>query len=168
VATDEQRPWVLDPVFVDRSRPRTEFAKTLMAKTPRAVRLNGAEFAAIAGADSAEDALERYALDQLCVIALTGVTDTVTDGARMAKIENGDPLMGRVTAMGCAGTAVVAACLAVEADPWLAASAGLLAFAIAGECAAARARGPGSLVVEILDALASLDRVTLLTRARVR
>ncbi len=168
VATDEQRPWVLDPVFVDRSRPRAEFAKTLMAKTPRAVRLNGAEFAAIADADPAEDALERYALDRLCVIALTGATDTVTDGARMAKIENGDPVMGRVTAMGCAGTALVAACLAVEADPWLATSAGLLAFAIAGECAAARARGPGSLAVEILDALASLDRETLLTRACVR
>jgi hydroxyethylthiazole kinase len=178
VATDEQRPWVLDPVFVDRSRPRTEFAKTLMAKTliaktmiaktPRAVRLNGAEFAAIADADPGEDALERYALDRLCVVALTGATDTVTDGARVAKIENGDPLMGRVTAMGCAGTALVAACLAVEADPWLATCAALLAFAIAGECAAARARGPGSLAVEILDALASLDRETLLMRARVR
>jgi hydroxyethylthiazole kinase len=173
VATDKRRPWVLDPVFVDRSRPRTEFAKTLMAKTlmaktPRAVRLNGAEFAALADADPAEDVLDRYALEQLCVIALTGATDTVTDGARMAKIENGDPLMGRVTAMGCAGTALVAACLAVEADPWLATCAGLLAFAIAGECAAARARGPGSLAVEILDALASLDRETLLMRARVR
>src|ERR1700681_2636708 len=30
VATDEQRPWVLDPVFIDRSRPRADFAKTLM------------------------------------------------------------------------------------------------------------------------------------------
>jgi hydroxyethylthiazole kinase len=167
-ATDEQHPWVLDPVFVDRSRARSDFARTLMGKTPRAVRLNGAEFTAIAGADPAEEALRRYALDQLCVVALTGVTDAVTDGARMAKIENGDPLMGRVTAMGCAGTALVAACLAVEADPWLATSAGLLAFAIAGECAAARARGPGSLSVEILDGLASLDRETLLARAKVR
>src|SRR5712691_11172431 len=26
-ATDERRPWVLDPVFVDRSQPRTAFAK---------------------------------------------------------------------------------------------------------------------------------------------
>src|SRR6266852_9467652 len=48
VATDEQRPWVLDPVFVDRSRLRAEFAKTLMARSPRAVRLNAAEFGAIA------------------------------------------------------------------------------------------------------------------------
>ena len=35
------------------------------------------------------------------------------------EIENGDPLMGRVTAMGCAATALVAACLAVETDAWL-------------------------------------------------
>jgi hydroxyethylthiazole kinase len=167
-ATDAQRPWVLDPVLVDRSRPRAEFAKTLMAKTPSAVRLNGAEFAAIADADPAEDALERCALDQRCVIALTGATDIVTDGARTARIENGDPRMRQVTAMGCAGTALAAACLAVEADPWLAACAGLLAFAIAGERAAARARGPGSLAVEILDALASLDRETLRTHACVR
>jgi hydroxyethylthiazole kinase len=46
--------------------------------------------------------------------------------------------------------------------------AALLAFAVAGECAAARARGPGSLAVEILDALAGLDRATLLAHARVR
>jgi hydroxyethylthiazole kinase len=168
VATDEQRPWVLDPVFVDRSRQRAEFAKTMMAMTPRAVRLNGTEFVAIAEADPAEFALDRYALDHLCVVALTGVTDAVTDGARKAMIENGAPLMGRVTAMGCAGTALVAACLAVEADPWLATFSALLAFAVAGECAAARARGPGSMAVEILDALASLDRETLLARARVR
>jgi hydroxyethylthiazole kinase len=167
-ATGEQRPWVLDPVFVDRSRPRAKFAKALMAKTPSAVRLNGAEFAAIADADPVADALERYALEQRCVIALTGAIDIVTDGARTARIENGDPRMRQVTAMGCAGTALAAACLAVEPDPWLATCAGLLAFAMAGEGAATRARGPGSLAVEILDALASLDRETLRTRACVR
>jgi len=42
-----------------------------------------------------------------------------------------------------------------------------LAFAVAGECAAARARGPGTLAIEILDALANLDCETLLTRARL-
>src|SRR5260370_18767567 len=34
VATDEQRPSVLAPVFVHRSRPRTAFAAPLMATTP--------------------------------------------------------------------------------------------------------------------------------------
>jgi hydroxyethylthiazole kinase len=63
---------------------------------------------------------------------------------------------------------LVAACLAVEADPWLATVAGLLVFALAGECAAVRACGPGSFAVELLDALANLDRETLRVRARLR
>jgi hydroxyethylthiazole kinase len=168
VAADEQRPWVLDPVFVDRSRQRAEFAKSLIARRPSAVRLNPAEFMVMAQAAPSRDALERYALEQLGVVALTGVEDVITDGVRMVRIENGDPLMGKVTAMGCAGTALVGACLAVETDAWAATFAGLLAFAVAGERAAARSRGPGSLTVEILDALASLDRNTLLAHARVR
>jgi hydroxyethylthiazole kinase len=166
-ATDERRPWVLDPVFAERSQPRTAFAKALVEKKPWAVRLNDAEFSALADAAPGEPVLRRYALDRLCVVALTGATDRVTDGARLARIDNGDPLMGRVTAMGCAAAALVAACLAVESDVWLASTAGLLVFAVAGECAAARARGPGSFAVEILDALHGLDHETLRARGRV-
>jgi hydroxyethylthiazole kinase len=166
-ATDERRPWVLDPVFVDRSQPRTAFAKALVGKKPWAVRLNGVEFSALADTAPMDDALRSYALHQLGVLALTGATDVVTDGSRIVKITNGDPLMSRVTAMGCAGAAVVAACLAVEGDAWVATAAGLLLFAVAGEYAAQRARGPGSFAVEFLDALHGLDRETLRTRARV-
>ncbi len=162
------RPWVLDPVFVDRSRPRTAFAKELATKKPGTVRLNAAEFAALTGGAPERDALTRFALDYGCVAALTGATDRVTDGTRLIQIDNGDPLMGRVTAMGCAGTALVAAALAVEGDTTAATAAALLAFAVAGEVAAARARGPGSFTVEIVDALYGLDRETLRTRGRVR
>jgi len=41
-----KKPWVLDPVFIDRSPPRAAFAKKLVAKSPRAIRLNQAEFEA--------------------------------------------------------------------------------------------------------------------------
>jgi hydroxyethylthiazole kinase len=165
--TKERRPWVLDPVFVDRSQPRNSFAKALVGKKPWAVRLNGAEFSALADAAPMDDALRRYALHQLGVLALTGATDIVTDGSRIVRIKNGDPLMTQVTAMGCAGAAVVAACLAVEGDPWMAAAAALLVFAVAGECAAARARGPGGFAIELLDALHGLDRATLRALAKV-
>jgi hydroxyethylthiazole kinase len=168
VAVEERLAWVLDPVFVDRSTFRSDFAGKLLARAPKAMRLNGLEFEALTRMNSGEQALKSCARDRLCVVALTGTTDIVTDGTRLAQIENGDPLMGRVTAMGCAATALVTACLAVEADAWLATTAGLLAFALAGECAAARARGPGSFSIEMLDALANLDRETLLSRARVR
>jgi hydroxyethylthiazole kinase len=166
-AASSQRPWVLDPVFVDRSIPRAQFARALLARSPVALRLNAAEFAAVADVQPGEETAKRLALDRRCVVALSGAVDIVTDGARTANIRNGDPLMARVTAMGCAGTALVTACLAVETDPWLATLGALLAFGLAGECAATRARGPGSLAVEILDDLANLDRETLLKRAKV-
>ena len=76
--------------------------------------------------------------------------------------------MGRVTAMGCVASALVAACLAVESDAWLATAAALLVLGVAGEAAAARAHGPGSFAVEILDALHRLDRDTLIAQAKVQ
>jgi hydroxyethylthiazole kinase len=167
-AIEKRRLWLLDPVFVDRSQQRAAFAKTLAGRRPHGVRLNHAEFAALADVEPSHSVLKRYACDQHTVIALTGAIDVVTDGTRIAEIENGDPLMGRVTAMGCAGAALASAALAVESDPWLATAAALLAFAVAGECAAVRAHGPGSFAMEFIDALASLDRATLRQRARVR
>jgi hydroxyethylthiazole kinase len=61
--------------------------------------------------------------------------------------------MSRVTATGCAGGAVLAAFLSIEKDRALAAACGLSVFNIAGEIAASRSGGPGSLVPELLDAL---------------
>ena len=166
-AAGERVPWVLDPVFIDRAPARAAYAKTLVAKAPRAIRLNAAEFGALAGVEPGDAALDGYAREHHAVVGLTGATDLVTDGSRHARIGNGHPLMGRVTAMGCAASALVAACLAVEPDAWRATAAGLIAFGVAGEIAAGRARGPGSLAVEIIDALYGLDRALLLERGRV-
>jgi hydroxyethylthiazole kinase len=160
-------PWVLDPVFIDRSPARAEYARSLIAGSPAAVRLNAAEFAALAGAPAAPEALASYASNKNTVVGLTGATDLVTDGARRMQIGNGHVLMRRVTAMGCAGSALVAACIAVESDRWLATGAALLAIGVAGEIAAERARGPGSLSFEIIDVLHALDRAALLERAEV-
>ena len=63
--------------------------------------------------------------------------------------------------------ALVAACLAVEADPWCAAVAATLMMGIAGELAAARSEGPGSFATALLDALYRLDEAAIVTQARV-
>jgi hydroxyethylthiazole kinase len=167
VAAEEGVPWVLDPVFIDRSAPRAAYAKTLVALKPRAIRLNRAEFTALAGVEPEADELVRYALDTLAIVALTGQIDLVADGARHVSLANGHPLMTRVTAMGCAASALIAACLAVESDPLTATAAALTAFGVAGEVAGARASGPGSFAVAILDALYDLDADTLIEKARV-
>jgi hydroxyethylthiazole kinase len=160
-------PWLLDPVFIERSKPRTIFAKELLAQRPRAVRLNHSEFAALAGAAWSEAGLRACALENDTVLGLTGETDLVTDGTRIARIANGHPLMAKITAMGCAGSAIAAACLAVEPDAWRAATAGLLLLGVAGEIAGARATGPGSFAAYMLDAIYALDGNVLTAQARV-
>lgn len=166
-AGQDKVPWVLDPVFIDRAAPRAAFARTLVNRGPNVVRLNAREFAALAGAEPTDETLAAYAREHATVVALSGETDLVGDGARLAHIANGDCLMAKVTAMGCAGAALVAACLAVEPDPWRAATAAALLIGVAGELAAAKAEGPGSFAVAILDALYRLDEPTLLRHARV-
>jgi len=160
-------PWVLDPVFVDRALSRARFALELTARRPNVLRLNDAEFAALAVAQPTPDAIGRHAREHATVLGLTGDPDIVTDGARTVSIRNGDPLMARVTAMGCAASALVAACLAVEADAWRATAAGLILIGVAGELAAARAHGPGTLAVGILDTLHALDQRAIVQHARV-
>jgi hydroxyethylthiazole kinase len=167
VAGEGRVPWVLDPVFIDRSEPRAAYAKSLVAQKPRAIRLNAAEFAALAGAEPDDAALTRYALDTLAVVARTGTVDRITDGAQIISIENGHPLMGRVTAMGCAASALTAAFVAVESDPFAATAAALLCFGVAGGIAGERAEGPGSFAAALLDALYALDAHTLDEKARV-
>jgi hydroxyethylthiazole kinase len=160
-------PWVLDPVFIERSLGRAQFARDLLAREPSVVRLNAAEFAPLFGGDPADEAASRMAQACTTVVALTGSADIVTDGARRLTIANGDSLMSRVTGMGCAGSALVCAALAVETDAWLATNAALIALGVAGEVAAQSARGPGRFASWILDALYSLDRATLRARAKV-
>ncbi len=159
-------PWVLDPVFIDSSPGRAQFARGLLARGPSVVRLNASEFGPLFSGAPADDAASSVAAACGTVVALTGGTDIVADGARRVAIANGHRLMRAVTAMGCAGAALVSAALAVETDAWLAAVAALAALGIAGEVAGQNARGPGSFAVAIVDALHGLDRATL--RARLR
>jgi hydroxyethylthiazole kinase len=160
-------PWVLDPVFVDRSPSRAAFARELLALAPAALRLNHAEFQILADAAPAPEALARFARAQDTVVALSGATDRIADAARATGIANGHPLMAKVTAMGCAGSALTAAFLAVADDAFEAAAAALLALGVAGELAGARCAGPGSFAAGIVDALAGLDAAALAAHARI-
>ena len=167
VAIQQGRPWILDPVFIERSPPRAAYAKSLLARQPRAVRLNRAEFTALADSPVEGATLSRFADQHKLIVGLTGEADIVMDYGRLVCITNGDPLMAKVTAMGCAGSALVGACLAVEKDAWVATAAGILILGVAGQIAAKTAKGPGSLAVGILDALHTLDGAALIDLARV-
>ena len=160
-------PWVLDPVFVDRAPPRAIFARELIGRRPPVIRLNHAEFSRLAGDAPSRDAAMKFARANRLIVALSGATDLITDGERVASVANGHPLMAKVTAMGCAGSALVAACLAVEPDILDATVAALVVIGVAGEMAAGKSDGPGSFAAAVIDALYNLDGPTVTARARI-
>jgi len=171
-------PWVLDPVGAGATSYRTTTAAALIDLGPTVIRANASEIAALGGdpggkgvdstrtSGSALGAAKDLARTTGAIVAMTGAVDYVTDGARTVAIRNGDPLMARVTGLGCTATALVGAFLAGQ-DPFEATVAAIAVLGVAGEIAAIRSAGPGSLQLELLDALYTLDQATLTGRARV-
>ena len=118
------------------------------------------------GGDPAE--LAREAATTLGVVAsVTGPVDHVSDGERAAAVANGHELLAAITGTGCMSTALTGCFLAGKDDPFEAAVEALVAFGVAGEDAAAEAKGPGSFHVALYDALAALDPSSLTGRAKV-
>jgi Hydroxyethylthiazole kinase, sugar kinase family len=165
-AQDAAVPWLLDPVFVERSPRRLAVAQQLLSRKPNVLRTNATEFAALTRRPADRKTAMAFARESGCVVALTGATDIVTDGRRTIAIANGHGLMARITAMGCAATAVVAACVAVGDDALLATASGLALVGIAGEMAGEKAGGPGTFPPLLLDALHALDEPTIAARLR--
>ncbi|WP_395173161.1 hydroxyethylthiazole kinase [Roseibium alexandrii] len=151
-AKEAGRPVAIDPVFADRSPQRCAYAKELLQTRPSLVRANETEMAALFDTRADVDAL----ISEGTVFAVTGEEDQIEGRGEDYRLRNGHPLLARVTATGCAGGAVLAAFASVEPDTALAAASGLSVFNIAGEIAASRSGGPGSLVPELLDKLYSL------------
>ncbi|MGJ0388721.1 hydroxyethylthiazole kinase [Microbacterium sp. CGR1] len=177
-------PWVLDPVAIGSLPVRTALAHDLVARRPTAIRGNASEILALAGltaggrgvdatdtTDAASDAALALAARHGAVVAVSGPVDLITDGRRVVRVANGDELLTRVTGGGCALGAVMAAFLGTArtagTDPLTAVASASLVYTIAAERAAARASGPGSFAVELLDALAAVRPHDIAAAARV-
>ncbi|MCV9940140.1 hydroxyethylthiazole kinase [Boseaceae bacterium BT-24-1] len=155
VARDRGKPVVFDPVFVELSPLRRHIAGEVLRLPDILVRGNATEMAALAFDLAAAQGVTRVT---------TGKVDRIESGTANFSVAHGHPLMTRVTGIGCAAGALIAACCAVEADKAVAAAAALTAYGIAGEIASERCRGPGSFEVELIDAVAAMDAATLAAR----
>jgi hydroxyethylthiazole kinase len=174
-------PWVLDPVGAGATALRTDTSADLARLHPACIRGNASEIMVVAGATTektrgvdssrgsadAVSAARQLARETAATVAITGATDYVTDGTTLVGLANGHPLMARVTGLGCTATALVGAALAVEKDPLIATCAALSFLAIAGEIAAEKSPGPGSLQLHLLDALHQLDGAMITRRLKV-
>jgi hydroxyethylthiazole kinase len=101
-------------------------------------------------------------------LAVTGAVDLITDGERVCRVMNGHEMMSHVTGTGCAATVMIGAFLAVCADHVEAATTGLSYFGLAGEKAAAKAFGPGSFQIALLDALYGMKEEELKLGAKIQ
>ncbi len=164
----KERPWVLDPVFVESSPSRLDTALNLLAEKPTVLRCNATEFMAITGLpDASANHIRRYATEHDLTIAVTGASDIVSDGQRVISTHNGHPLMARTTAMGCAGTALIAAFCSLAEDPFEAAAAALVILGIVGEITGKKVAGPGTFPASFIDELYNVDLQIIEKRAEL-
>jgi hydroxyethylthiazole kinase len=179
-ATTLGKPIVLDPVGSGATGLRTAAAKRILAETGvSVVRGNASEVLSLGetkaygkgvdathAVDDAETVAKELAGTLGTVVATTGPVDLVTDGERVVRIVGGHSLMPVVTGTGCSATAVIGAFLTVDPDAWSAAATGLAFFGIAGEQAGDRSAGPGTFMINLLDALYSLTPEEVAGRCR--
>ena len=180
-AASNGTPVVLDPVGAGATALRTDAAKRILSETRVSIlRGNSSEILALAGSESetrgvdagnsvdeAAGVAKLLAKELGTTLAITGPIDCITDGSRVVEVANGHELMPYVTGTGCSATAMIGAFAAVETDMVAAAAGALAFFGLAGEKAAAKAGGPGTFTVELLDALYNLSPDEFKAGARI-
>lgn len=171
-------PWVLDPVAVGVLPARTGLAREVLEMRPTIVRGNASEIAGLAGGaggrgvdsvDSAESVLDvarGLAVAHGGVVAVSGEVDHITDGKHLVLVHNGNPMMTKVTGVGCALGALMGAFAAVS-QPLVAATAATALMTVAADRAVARTSGPGSFAVALLDELTAVSPSELAAQVRL-
>ncbi len=182
IASELEKPTILDPVGAGATKLRTETALRLLEIGDITIlRGNFGEIAALLGehgktrgVDSAayeKDRAKELALiaakEFNIVVAVTGPVDYVSDGGEVYAVYNGHEMLGRVTGTGCMVTAITGAFAAVE-EPLRAAVSALVVFGIAAEKAHEEAKYPGSFHVKLYDWLYRIDGELISERAKVR
>jgi hydroxyethylthiazole kinase len=190
LAGSKGTPCLLDPVGAGATHLRTEtFREMLQHQAVQLVRGNLGEIVSLAGvtataqtkgvdsisgqnenkaAQDAEAAKATLALQSqrgYGAVCATGQRDTVTDGNKLVRIYNGHNWLPGISGSGCTVGGICAAFLAV-AEPLEAAVSGLVCYGIAAEIAAEKSSGPGTLKVNIFDALYNLTPGQVLEQAR--
>ncbi len=160
-------PIILDPVGVGATTYRTDTAMNLIREVhPTIIRGNGSEIMALSqagvttkgvdstsGSDQALESAKNLNMVFKSVVCITGRIDYIVSGEEILAVKNGHHMMPRVTGLGCTASALCGAFAAVNSDYGLAAAHAMAVMGIAGEMAAKEAKGPGSLQLNLIDAL---------------
>ncbi|MBW2630867.1 MAG: hydroxyethylthiazole kinase [Deltaproteobacteria bacterium] len=174
-------PVILDPVGAGATSYRTKTCHDLIdALSPAIIRGNASEIMALVsgeaktkGVDSSDpssaalEAAKHLNRDTGSTVCISGEVDYIVGGESVIKVENGHPMMARVTGMGCTATVLCGVFAAVNSSFPVAAAEAMVVMGIAGEIAAESCKGPASLQVGFLDALFRLSEDDLANRIRI-
>jgi hydroxyethylthiazole kinase len=182
-AAERKIPIVLDPVGAGATPFRTRTVREIMeAVAPTIIRGNASEILALSNAEKGEtkgvdstessrnaiDAARRLNAVYEGTVCISGETDFIVVGNTILGVENGHPMMTRVTGLGCTASALCGAFAAVTGDFTLATTQAMSVMGIAGEMAAEMSPGPGSLQLHFLDILYRLTEADIKSRLRIR
>jgi hydroxyethylthiazole kinase len=175
-------PVVLDPVGSGATPFRTTTATKLIQEIhPAIIRGNASEIRSLVRAGTGAKGVDsRHTPDEVlddaqglsrsagCVVSVSGPVDIIVEGDNIARVENGHPMMTKVTGMGCTASAITGAFAAVNPSPFQAAAHAMALMGIAGEMAAERSSGPGSFQMQFLDTLHSMQESDIAQRLKVQ
>lgn len=170
-ALDKHIPVVFDPVGAGATLYRSEVCTQIIEECkPSVIRGNASEIISLYNANaktkgvdstnSSEAALnpaKALADETGAIVVVSGETDYITDGNTVRTVKNGNPMMARVTGMGCTASAIVGAFTAVNRNFLEAATHAMFIMGIAGEIATRTSKGNGSLQINFLDTLFNID-----------
>lgn len=173
-ANNKGIPVILDPVGSGATSLRTRSVRRIMDVAQISVlRGNASEIFSLAsdnvrtrGVDSSLsvseeiiDAAQKLAAEMNCIIAISGAVDIITDGRKIFKVINGQPIMTKVTGIGCGLSAVTGAFCAVSQGELLPATAAACAvYGLCGDLAVQISDKPGSFAVAFVDTLYSISK----------
>ena len=174
-------PVILDPVGAGSTPYRTRTARELIESVqPTIIRGNASEIMALeddrsetkgvdsaAASDAAIATAQKLSQTHKCVVCISGAIDYIIDAEKILKIKNGHQLMTKVTGLGCTASALCGAFAAVEKSPFAAAAEAMVVMGIAGEMAAEKSAGPGSLQLHFLDVLYLLAEADISSRLKI-
>ncbi|PSL05019.1 hydroxyethylthiazole kinase [Cecembia rubra] len=165
-----QKPWVLDPVGAGATPYRNELLSKLLPFKPTVIRGNASEIMSLTsvnikskGVDStntSDEAIEAGILlssQTDAVVVISGEVDYIIERNRISQVKNGNPIMAKITGMGCTASALTGAFVAIEKDYMLACTAAMALMGVAGDLAAEKSEGPGTLQLHFYDALYNLQ-----------
>lgn len=182
-ANKNKIPVVLDPVGVGATTFRQETVKTLLSEIKfDLIRGNAGEIAHLAqvnwsakGVDAGEgnadlsQIAKDVALKYSCIVSISGEIDYISDGIKVAKIDNGTSLFPKITGSGCLLSAVCGAFLTLGENKFDLTLSACTSYAIAGQVAQENLSDnqTGQFYIGLLDSLAKIDDETVEKYAKI-